>query len=165
MFKSIRGFLAATGNGTLLLHRGHLGLLFEISTYSKQLGHPAANEADDFSSWSRSLSLIEDEEFEGSEDDLDIDIERFLMTVSFSALSSADFTLSRVHTLWYVDDEGDEDDNGTSFKSKLSSSKRFRVCFDDGGKLRSWNLAVALLLCGLFSVVDEEEFEELHLCR
>jgi len=43
---------------------------------------------------------MEDEEFEGGDDDLDIEIEDRFLIVSFSALSSADFTLSRVQTLW-----------------------------------------------------------------
>lgn len=102
ILRSIRGFfvVAATGNGTTVPQRGHLGFPLEISTQSRQLGQPAANVADDFSSSSKSPSLIEDEEFEGGDDDdFDRDIERFLM-VSFSALSRANFTLSRVQTLW-----------------------------------------------------------------
>lgn len=42
MLRSIRGFFMDVGEGTVILQRGHLGLLREISTYSKQLGHPAA---------------------------------------------------------------------------------------------------------------------------
>lgn len=99
MLRSIRGFFTDVGNGTIALHRGHFGFLVDISTYSRQLGQPAANEAADLSSSSTSPSLIEDEELEGGDDDFDIDIERFLIA-SFSALSSADFTLSRVQTLW-----------------------------------------------------------------
>ncbi|MFS7984970.1 hypothetical protein Hanom_Chr11g00992891 [Helianthus anomalus] len=42
IFRSILGFFMAVGDGTVILHRGHLGLLRDISTYNKQLGQPAA---------------------------------------------------------------------------------------------------------------------------
>lgn len=166
MFRSRRGFFRGGGEGMRILHRGHLGLLFDISTYIRQLGQPVANEAGESSSWSISLSLIEVEEFEEGDDDAleVIDNERFLI-VSFSALSRADFTLSRVHTLWYVNDGGEDDADGTSFKSKLPSSKRFNGCLKTGGKLRSSNF-VLIWSSVCFGSEDEElKFWELHFCR
>lgn len=55
ILRSILGFLlaAAKGNGTIELQRGHLGLLLEIKTYIKQVGHPVAHDAVDF--WSTPL--------------------------------------------------------------------------------------------------------------
>lgn len=106
MLRSILGFFM-DGKGTRELHLGHLGLFFIIKTYDKQPGHPAAIGEDNFSTLSSSwASLMEDDEdeYEGEGDERDDDFQkevvvRFLIG-SFSALSRADFTLSRVHTLW-----------------------------------------------------------------
>lgn len=91
--------------GTVELHLGHFGLFFIIKTYDKQPGHPAAIGDDEsfFSHSSSWVSLIDDEEDEYEGDDADSvdfknDVVLFLIG-SFSALSSADFTLSSVHTL------------------------------------------------------------------
>ena len=71
-------------DGTKELQRGHLGFVLEAITYSKQPGHAAAN-------------------IPGVDEDVAVneggDDERFFM-VSFSALSNAYLTLSRVQTLW-----------------------------------------------------------------
>lgn len=95
------------GIGTRELHLGHLGLFFMIITYDKQPGHPAAiGDETSLSSLSSSwvsVSLIDDEEDEYEGDDaesVDFKNDDLFLIGSFSALSSADFTLSRVHTLW-----------------------------------------------------------------
>lgn len=167
MLRSILGFFIF-GNGTVELHRGHFGLLFVINTYDKQPGQPAAiGEDNKWSSWSSScVCLIEedDEEYEGDKDDFQSD--PLFLIGSFSALSSADFTLSRVHTLWYVFDEEEGDD--TNFKSKQVSSKRFNVIFDgDGGKFKSWSLGTVVSVWCLCSAIEGELGVNgvLHLCR
>lgn len=106
-FKSIRGFLKADGDGTMESQRGHFGFFLYVITYSRHTGHPAANIPDDdagdvevedndhdrFSSSSSPSSLVvNDEESDIGGDD------RFF-EASFSALSRADLTLSRVQTL------------------------------------------------------------------
>lgn len=97
------------GTGTTVWHLGHLGLFFEIRTYSRQVGQPAANKAGEDtdgrppSSPGFSISLIKEEDGAGAgaggEDDLEDPCLLFLV-VCLSALSSADFTLSKVQTLW-----------------------------------------------------------------
>lgn len=97
------------GIGTRELHLGHLGLFFMIITYDKQPGHPAAKGDDETlslsshsSSWIVSLIDDDEEEYDGDEAERgDFKNEVLFLTIgSFSALSSADLTLSRVHTLW-----------------------------------------------------------------
>jgi len=103
MLRSILGFFTI-GMGTAELHLGHFGLFFIITTYDKQPGHPAAtgDGAPSFSSFPPSwISLIQDDdddEYGGDIDDFHSDADRFLPS-SLPALSSADFTLSRVQTL------------------------------------------------------------------
>ena len=107
MLRSSRGFFSA-GNATTDLHRGHVGLFFITNTYDKHPGQPtaiwaAAEEDDDRDllklscSWN-SLADDDEEEYDGDGDDFHSD-ERFLMGF-LSARSSADFTLSKVQTLW-----------------------------------------------------------------
>ena len=102
MFRSIRGFFTA-GNGTMELHRGHVGLFFITNTYDKHPGQPAAMGDDKhfmFSSSRNSFSAAaddDDDEYDGDGEDFHND-DRFLMGF-LSALSSADLTLSKVQTL------------------------------------------------------------------
>lgn len=103
MFRSIRAFL---GNGTVMLHLGHFGLLLVTSTYARQLGQPVATgELDKFESFSsfscsRAISLLPDEDDEQEGDCSDLQNGDLLLVGSLSALSRADLTLSSVHTLW-----------------------------------------------------------------
>lgn len=100
--------MATAGTGTTDLHLGHFGSFFIINTYDKHPGHPTATgdekNLSSFSSSAVSLTEDDDDEYELGDDNDDIhnDEDRFFATGtgSFSARSKADFTLSRVQTLW-----------------------------------------------------------------
>lgn len=119
----------------------------------------------------------DDDEYDGDSGDFH-SVDLFFIG-PFSALSSAYFTLSRVHTLWYLVVGDDEvvfaiDNDETNFSSKSLSSKRFSFILEgDGGKFKSWSFATVWLVCCLRSDDDEgegegegeTEFDELHLCK
>lgn len=108
---------AGRGRGTAELQRGHLGLDSDMSTYRRQLGQPAATifaapppsspggelvESPSQSSVGRRLA----EEVVVDDDAGDVDPVEGSGRCSFwrdsrSARSRADFTFSRVQTLWY----------------------------------------------------------------
>ena len=92
--------------------------------------NPAGDGSGCLSSSSSRVCLIDEDECEGDEDDFDIDDDRFLK-VGRSALSRAYFTLSRVQT------PGNSKDEGTSLRSRLASSRRFKVGLGYGGKFKS----------------------------
>lgn len=119
MLRSILVFFMAA-KGTNELHLGHFGLFFITNTYDKHPGHPTAH-GDDASAVRSQTPSSGDLRFFIISDD------------SFPTLSRADFTLSSVQTLWKLElDDGKEreeeeeggDEEGTSFNSRLASSKR-----------------------------------------
>lgn len=101
------------------LHLGHFGLFFITNTYDKHTGHPTATGDDASAIRSQTPSSG--------------DLRFFIISdESFPTLSRADFTLSSVQTLWKLElEDGKEreeeeggDEEGTSFSSRLVSSKR-----------------------------------------
>lgn len=128
MLRSILGFLA---KGILVLHLGHFGLFFIIKTYDKHPGQPAATgELYETLSSPEFSSFIDDddEEYEG-DGELDFHAPVTVRLLE-SARSSADLTLSSVHTLWYAPPDPEpepEPEVETSFRSRLESSKRLNA--------------------------------------
>lgn len=187
MLRSILGFLLITGKWTSELHLGHLGSFFDINTYSKQPGQAAATNNPPF--WleikelvhlvddSRSSSPTDnDEEFDGDcdptfdgiiiqrllEDDVDDEVGEAL-----SALSRADFTLSKVHTLVYVDEGGLLETNLRSKLGGCSNKPSVGFTFDDdvdncGKVFKSWSFGEFWF--DKFFCSDAAEFAGLHLC-
>lgn len=153
MLRSILGLFTA-GKATTVWHLGHFGLFFITNTYDKHPGHPTAtgHEAAAEAVWSQTSSSSGDLRFFNVPDE------------TLPALSRADFTLSSVQTLWkleLVDDTpyreedddddagGDDGEEGTSFSSRLVSSKRLNngLAGDMLGKFKSWSLWKVWLDC------------------
>lgn len=103
--------LFMVAKGTNELHLGHFGLFFITNTYATG-DDASAIRSQTPSSGDLRFFIISDE--------------------SFPTLSRADFTLSSVQTLWKLElEDGKEreeeeggDEEGTSFSSRLVSSKR-----------------------------------------
>lgn len=158
MLRSILGLFTA-GKATNEWHLGHFGSFFITSTYDKHPGHPTAtgDEAAVEAVWSQTSSSSGDLRFFNVPDE------------TLPALSRADFTLSRVQTLWKLelvddtqreeddDDAGDDDEEVTSFSSRLVSSKRLNngLTGDLLGKFKSWNFRKVWLDCSARRWWDE----------